>query len=297
MWNLGDSDHHVTVVVDMNDVSGEPQIVLRPSNLDADAGYFMYDEFDTAETGVSVKLRAFYASFSENDNAWAHFPVGAMWDNIAITPLAHFQPPVFDLSGETLIPAGSFWRYLDDGTDQGTSWRARFFDDDLWDDGHGQLGYGDDDETTVVNCGSSAPACGSDNFATTYFRHTFVVDNASLVESLSGLILRDDAAAVYLNGSEVFRDGNLPSGAAYNTFATSIGVENGETVFTIDPSLLSDGANVLAVEVHQASSTSGDVSFDLQINAVIRPIPEPTTLTLTALGLIGCAARWRRRRR
>ena len=26
------------------------------------------------------------------------------------------------------------------------------------------------------------------------------------------------------------------------------------------------------------------------------PVPEPSTLTLAALGLIGCAARWRRRR-
>ena len=86
------------------------------------------------------------------------------------------------------------------------------------------------------------------------------------------------AAAVYLNGVEVFRDGNLPDDATYNTFTTSAGGENGLMTFTIDPLLLVDGENVLAVEVHQHSPTSSDISFDLRLTAAMVPIPEPTAI-------------------
>ena len=45
-----------------------------------------------------------------------------------------------------LVPAGAKWKYLDDGSDQGTWWRALEFDDRAWASGPAQLGYGDDDE-------------------------------------------------------------------------------------------------------------------------------------------------------
>lgn len=81
-------------------------------------------------------------------------------------------PP--DLWGQTtvLVPPGATWKYLDNGSDQGTAWRGPVFDDGSWSAGPAQLGYGDGDEATVVNCGPSFPACNSGNFITTYFRHS-----------------------------------------------------------------------------------------------------------------------------
>ncbi len=32
----------------------------------------------------------------------------------------------------TLLPTGSTWKFLDDGSDQGTAWRAPSFDDGAW---------------------------------------------------------------------------------------------------------------------------------------------------------------------
>ena len=56
-----------------------------------------------------------------------------------------------------------------------------------------------------------------------------------------------------------------------------------------------DGDNVLAVEVHQASHESPDVSFDLQLTATV--VPEPSTLVLTAIGLFALLAYgWRRKK-
>ena len=193
-----------------------------------------------------------------------------------------------------LVPRGSDWSYLDDGSNQGTAWRDVGFTDSLWADGPAELGYGDDDEQTIVTCGPDAPACNNNNQATTYFRHTFQVEMASLTEDLSVWLLRDDAAAVYLNGTEVFRDDSLPADAAFNTYATSTGFENGAVTFNVDPQFLVDGDNVLAVEVHQASPTSSDVSFDLQLTALVNPIPEPSTLALSVLALLCCALTRRR---
>src|SRR5437868_2400606 len=52
---------------------------------------------------------------------------------------------------ETILPAGSVWKYLDTGVDQGTTWREPAFDDTSWAAGPAQLGFGDGDEATVIN--------------------------------------------------------------------------------------------------------------------------------------------------
>ena len=41
----------------------------------------------------------------------------------------------------SLISTGAVWRYLDNGTDQGTNWSQRLFNDNSWSNGPAQLGY------------------------------------------------------------------------------------------------------------------------------------------------------------
>lgn len=160
---------------------------------------------------------------------------------------------------------GSTWKYLDDGSNQGTAWKEIDFDDSTWAEGAGELGYGDGDEQTLVSFGAD----DQNKFPTTYFRHAFQVDNPGAAEAVQITLRRDDGAAVYLNGTEVYRDANLPFGATYLTNTTATGPENGEVQFLINPGLLFDGENVLAVEVHQGSATSSDISFDLEMESII----------------------------
>jgi hypothetical protein len=153
-----------------------------------------------------------------------------------------------------LIAAGSVWKYLDDGTDQGTAWRKPTFDDSKWAAGPAPLGYGDGDEATVVRFGPEP----QHKQITTYFRQSFKVADSSSRSNLVMRLLRDDGAIVYLNGTEVFRS-NLPAGPiSFSTLATSpVGGADESTHFystTADPSC-SEGSNVVAVEVHQASVT------------------------------------------
>ena len=57
-------------------------------------------------------------------------------------------------STATLVAAGSIWRYLDNGTNQGTAWRAAGFNDSTWASGPALLGYGHGDEATTVGFGA-----------------------------------------------------------------------------------------------------------------------------------------------
>ncbi|HJR58568.1 MAG TPA: carbohydrate-binding protein [Vicinamibacterales bacterium] len=163
-----------------------------------------------------------------------------------------------------LVPAGSTWRYLDDGSNQGTAWRTPAFNDSAWATGRAQLGYGDGDEGTVVSYGGNASA----KHVTTYFRRTVSVNDPAALGSLNLRLLRDDGAVVYVNGSEVLRT-NMPTGTiTYTTPASAAIFGADESVWVsavVSPSLLVAGANVIAVEVHQSEPTSSDLSFDLEL--------------------------------
>src|SRR5206468_59971 len=110
-------------------------------------------------------------------------------------------------SSVALVPTGSTWKYLDDGSNQGSAWHAAGFDDSSWSSGPARLGYGSGDEKTVVSYGTDA----NNKYITTYFRHSFTVADPSVYTGLTAQLLRYDGAVVYLNGTEVFRS-NMPTG-------------------------------------------------------------------------------------
>ena len=105
LWNMGDSANHVTTVVDLNDVPQEPQLTLAWSDAGAAQGYFVYRSFNTTNTGATVTLRVFYDTRTGTGTASQYYPVGAQWDNLAITPAVDFLPPQPAGSGANLRPA------------------------------------------------------------------------------------------------------------------------------------------------------------------------------------------------
>jgi hypothetical protein len=158
-----------------------------------------------------------------------------------------------------LIAANSPWKYLDNGTNQGTAWRAAAFNDATWASGNAELGYGDGDEATLVGYGTNASA----KYITTYFRKSFSVANPSAYTALTLDVVRDDGVVVYINGTEVYRS-NMPAGTIeYNTYAGSnIVSESAWNSTSVSPSVLVAGTNVMAVEIHQNTAASTDISFN-----------------------------------
>ncbi|HPF13216.1 MAG TPA: metallophosphoesterase [Planctomycetota bacterium] len=170
-------------------------------------------------------------------------------------------PPVVDL-----IPLASEWRYLDNGSNAGSAWRQPGFDDSAWASGPGELGYGDGDEATVLSFGPNA----SNKYVTSYFRRSFVLPPGVAPRAAWFDLLRDDGAVVYLNGLEIHRS-NLPATGpiGYQTYALSAIGGADETSFervVLDPQWLLGGTNVLAVEIHQATANSSDISFELRLS-------------------------------
>jgi hypothetical protein len=164
-----------------------------------------------------------------------------------------------------LVATNAVWKYLDNGTDQGATWRGSGFDDASWNAGPAPLGYGDPWIFTTVSYGPNASA----KYITTYFRRSFVVAEPAAYSALRLRLNRDDGAVVYINGVEARRD-LMPAGAiAYDTLATqAVGGSDESAYFAsaLSPSLLLAGTNVLAVEVHQARGTSSDLSFALELS-------------------------------
>jgi hypothetical protein len=188
-----------------------------------------------------------------------------------------------------LVSTGAVWRYLDNGSDQGTAWRLPHFDAQSWASGSAELGYGDDTEgrpeATVVGFGPDP----NNKYITTYFRRAFVLNDVSTFTGLSVRLMRDDGAIVYLNGVEVFRS-NMPTGTVtFTTHATTSVAGSAESAFftnAVSPGLLQTGTNVVAVEVHQSDTNSTDISFDLELLASrgLAPIiiTQPQSLTVLA---------------
>jgi hypothetical protein len=162
------------------------------------------------------------------------------------------------------VPKASSWKYLDNGSDMGTSWTAPAFNDSSWSYGPGKLGY-NDNPAGIISYGPNA----ADKYMTYYFRKQFTIPNIStLDDTLVVSLLRDDGAIVYINGTEAVRS-NMPAGAVnYHTAALTDVTGTEEAAYAsyyIPRSLFTTGLNTIAVEVHQKDSTSDDLGFDLEL--------------------------------
>ena len=159
-----------------------------------------------------------------------------------------------------VVSVGGQWSFYDGVTAPSRNWIKADFDDSAWSVGPGLLGYGNGNEATTISYGTNP----DNKRATAYFRQIFEVDAVELIDRLTFKLLRDDAAAVYLNGREVYRDSNLSRTARHTTYASSTIVdENAYATFEVSGKRLANGKNVIAVEVHQASRNSSDLSFAL----------------------------------
>lgn len=166
-----------------------------------------------------------------------------------------------------LIPKNSIWEYHSEGFLPDAAWYLKDFDDSGWNSGNAKLGYGDADVATVLDFGSDA----ANKYTTAYFRKKFLVEDVSALKVLRLNLKRDDGAVVYLNNQEVFRS-NMPAGTVtYNTLAVSAVGGSAENNFfqphSLDKSLLVNGENTLAVEIHQSTPASSDLGFDLELKS------------------------------
>ena len=171
-------------------------------------------------------------------------------------------------SDSILIGRENIWKYSDTGTNLGDLWKNSDFVDAAWESGQAELGYGNNDEKTLISYGSST----TNKYITTYFRKSFVLNNKEKISGLTLLLKCDDGAVIYLNGTELQRY-NMPTGTiGYTTKASTTISGTDESDFhsyIVGSELLVNGTNNIAVEVHQVAASSSDISFDLELSATM----------------------------
>ena len=157
---------------------------------------------------------------------------------------------------DPLITAGEIWHYLLGTNEPPSSWKSIAFNDDSWSTGPTGIGYGDNDDATII--------------ATTlsfYMRKEFIISDPDDIQALIFHMDVDDGYIAYLNGQEFARQNmGLPgSFKAYNTGAdqyTEPLLPYGLDLHpvTVDPGLLVSGTNVLAIQVHNSDINSSDLT-------------------------------------
>lgn len=159
---------------------------------------------------------------------------------------------------ETAVFAGDNWRYYRGTAQPNANWNNLQYSANSWSQGPGGIGYGDNDDQTVVQSG----------IASLYIRRAFNVTDTSVIAQALLDIDYDDAFIAYINGVEVARN-NVGNPANYNTLA--FGDHEAQMYSGGDPeryvipkSLLAaclvEGQNLLAIQVHNVSINSGDIS-------------------------------------
>jgi CotH kinase protein/Lamin Tail Domain/Chitobiase/beta-hexosaminidase C-terminal domain/PA14 domain len=181
-------------------------------------------------------------------------------------------------STATLVPwSATGWKYLGTGQNLGDAWRAKAYGDSSWPSGTAELGYGDGDEATVipiVDINPSEP--GTQRPATYYFRRYFNASDVASITSLSLNVEFDDAYIIYINGSRVA--GNLPENVSYSYYTNNYIEDTIETV-SIPPSVLVNGSNTVAIEIHQAYHDSSDLSMNFSLLATRSTSATPVVLS------------------
>ncbi len=162
---------------------------------------------------------------------------------------------------EMLVAADDTWHYFPGISEPPVNWPNIDFEVSSWELGRGGFGYGDGDDGTTIN-----------PVASVYIRLNFnIID----LENISRAILHvdyDDAFVAYLNGHEIaranigtigvkpkysdladtYREAQMYSGGSPELFFI-----HNDTLFKY----LNEGENVLALQVHNQSVNSSDLSI------------------------------------
>ena len=168
----------------------------------------------------------------------------------------------------TLLAKRSRWDYhYQHGGIAGSMWRRPGYAMDAkWRKGRAPFGYGDGDETTVLNYGKDK----KNRPITAYFRKTFEVEDPGKFDELTIGVLHDDGMMVYLNGTLLVRN-NMPRTAirpdSLAPRSRGSETENKFWAAKFSASRLLPGTNLITAEVHQNDASSSDMGFDLEIAA------------------------------
>jgi hypothetical protein len=177
--------------------------------------------------------------------------VFASGKNRMITGESHWESPVL---------AEDTFNYIVPSVSTSQNWKQPGFVPDGWNFGKAGFGFGDNDDSSVVATTSIA----------IYIRKTFTLPSGFSFSDLALHVDYDDGFVAYLNGIEIARrniDGSptWESGASALREAMMYNPGGKPELIEVDTnlvkSILVEGENVFAIEVHNYNATSSDLSL------------------------------------
>ena len=155
---------------------------------------------------------------------------------------------------ESVIVQGAEFRYTLPTQEPNASWTDLSFDDSNWQLGNSGIGYGDEDDATVIA-----------NTSSVYLRKVFTITDITAIDQILFHMDYDDGFVAYLNGAEVARahiSGSPPLFDQPSDDLHEALLYQGSLPerFNIDIALLNAGENIFAVQVHNQDINSSDLT-------------------------------------
>lgn len=197
---------------------------------------------------------------------------------------------------ETAVYEADTWRYGVPSAEPDTNWRKVSFNASSWSQGAGGIGFGDNDDNTVIATTRSV-----------YMRITFNVSDTSKISEAVLNVDYDDGFVAYINNVEMARANVTSAGPpVYTTLAdanheATMYTGGNPEYFPIPKAALVNrllpGTNVLCVQVHNVTALSSDLSsriwlsFGITDNSVLfGPTPNwfvaPVTLQSSNMPIV-----------
>ncbi len=158
----------------------------------------------------------------------------------------------------TIIDIGDEWRYNIPNSDTPSNWKQNTFDDSTWPQGKSGFGYGDNDDSTII-----------DNTISLFIRKSFEINSLDDIEQLALHMDYDDAFVAYINGTEIARANITSNGPpkfdqpADNFDHEAQMYQGGAPEFFLIENIsqvLQQGENVIAIQIHNHSTGSSDIT-------------------------------------
>ena len=220
-----------------------------------------YDWIELYNSSTDTLLLSDYqiSDDTENWGKWI-FPSDSLPPDSTILLLASGKDQRYVVDHwEQILGDGYLCRYITPNSTVDNDWTSLNFDDSSWQTGPLSIGYGDNDDNTIISSASSI-----------YIRRQFEIDSFDNVKYLSFHIDYDDGFIAYINGVEIARSSNMSNIIGeYNDFAGfehEAVIYSGEVpdVYVFDYEFLTqnlfEGTNILSIQVHNASANSSDLT-------------------------------------
>ncbi len=242
------------------------------------------DWFELLNTGIdNIDLTNYAISDDSSDMQKWIFPAVNLPPGQALLVFASGKDRKEIMYYRNFVTQGDTFSYVIGSADVPSDWRNPEFNDSAWALGPSGFGYGDNDDSTLIPEGTIS----------VFVRKTIQITNVDKIQELILHIDYDDGFVAYLNGTEVARAnlGTPNTDVPYNQTADNY-VEplmvNGQPPEAFEISnfkdILKEGANVLAIQVHNNTSTSSDITLipflSAGYNSPVEGNPVPEVLKL-----------------